>query len=499
VRALNVVAVSAFLASAIWFLHNLAQRQLSAYLRDDAAHALALDASGETPYRWRFRDSEDIIAGRVFGAEEFSFDDDGLRVASPGRAFEIGLPLARPVDLRRFPRLRIDAVSDTTSHVRVVVRQRLEDPEVMTAPAALGANPGALDLSALAWEPARPATAAMVRLRFDLPRGQRLRLRGVTLQRLDGARRIDLMHIASAPVVGWPVDANAVIQSARDVGVDSTPVFLLAHSGTVDQRMLALRQIREAVPAAFVIPEEAQASTFEQARQQATVAPSTSEGPIRWSAAAILVLSLVLMRLRPPRNARVRALLELTLLLAVPLWLVAAGHFTGRIDHLQALLIVTTAIYAISLGVPRTWTWNGSAYAWLLAGAVVALTVAIGVVLHGSSLRDVGSGHVIRYLGWALIQQYLICALCVERWRIVTGSATFAACLSALAFALLHTPNATLMLATFAGGLCWCALYLRERALLPLAFSHAASALLLIALLPPEILISAEVSARFFQ
>jgi membrane protease YdiL (CAAX protease family) len=55
------------------------------------------------------------------------------------------------------------------------------------------------------------------------------------------------------------------------------------------------------------------------------------------------------------------------------------------------------------------------------------------------------------------------------------------------------------MLATFFGGLCWCALYLRERALLPLAFSHAASALVLIALLPPDWLYSAEVSARFFQ
>ena len=49
------------------------------------------------------------------------------------------------------------------------------------------------------------------------------------------------------------------------------------------------------------------------------------------------------------------------------------------------------------------------------------------------------------------------------------------------------------------GGMCWCALYLRERALLPLAVSHAASALLLLALLPRSILASAEVSARFFQ
>jgi membrane protease YdiL (CAAX protease family) len=55
------------------------------------------------------------------------------------------------------------------------------------------------------------------------------------------------------------------------------------------------------------------------------------------------------------------------------------------------------------------------------------------------------------------------------------------------------------MVATFVGGLCWCAIYLRYRALLPLAVSHAASALLLGMLLPVDIVRSAEVSARFFQ
>jgi membrane protease YdiL (CAAX protease family) len=55
------------------------------------------------------------------------------------------------------------------------------------------------------------------------------------------------------------------------------------------------------------------------------------------------------------------------------------------------------------------------------------------------------------------------------------------------------------MVATFVGGLCWCGIYLRYRALLPLAVSHAVSALLLSALLPTDILHSAEVSVRFFQ
>jgi hypothetical protein len=104
-----------------------------------------------------------------------------------------------------------------------------------------------------------------------------------------------------------------------------------------------------------------------------------------------------------------------------------------------------------------------------------------------------------RYFAWALLQQYLICAVSVDRWRVVTGNSALAVYLSALGFALMHTPNAALMLATFAGGLAWCAIYLRHRALLPLALSHTTSALLLVMLLPADVLRSAEVSVRFFQ
>jgi hypothetical protein len=133
---------------------------------------------------------------------------------------------------------------------------------------------------------------------------------------------------------------------------------------------------------------------------------------------------------------------------------------------------------------------------------VVALAVLIGIAAQESGRHGTGTpalNHFSLYFGWALLQQFLICAICTERWRIVTRSPYIAAYFGALCFALLHTPNAALMLATFAGGLCWCAIWLRHRALLPLAMSHAASAIALSALLPTDILHSAEVSVRFFQ
>ena len=158
-------------------------------------------------------------------------------------------------------------------------------------------------------------------------------------------------------------------------------------------------------------------------------------------------------------------------------------------------------MFAVSLSVQKTWQWNGGKRAWILAAGVVLLALIPALLLggiHGAG-RAVSHAQLARYLLWAVFQQYLICAVCTERWRMVTRSDAFAVYLGALGFALLHFPNAALMLATMAGGLCWCALYLRERALLPLAASHAASAVVLLSLLPKEILWSAEVSARFFQ
>ncbi|MBS0570826.1 MAG: CPBP family intramembrane metalloprotease, partial [Proteobacteria bacterium] len=157
--------------------------------------------------------------------------------------------------------------------------------------------------------------------------------------------------------------------------------------------------------------------------------------------------------------------------------------------------------YALRLGFPRDWRLVGSPRAWGLAAVVAAVALCLGLFAHDANLplRPPPVAHVARYLGWALVQQYLVCALVTARWRRTGLPGFIAVWLGAMTFALMHMPNAALMIATFAGGLCWCALYLRERALLPLAFSHAASALILIVLLPPSWLYSAEVSARYFQ
>ena len=519
---LEAVALAALLVLTAWLLNRLAQCQTTAQLRDSAALALALAATGDTSYRWSFRGAEDIVAGRVFGARDYAFEDGELVVRSSGSAFEIGLPLPRPVDLRRFPHLHISATATAPAELRIVARERLDAPARISAaiPLPAGASKLSLDLIALSWtEQAHaappPQSAAMLRLRIDLAAGSTLHLRTASLERIDGAQRIELAQtpriVDPAKVVpadstiiyrlplGAEAQASAITALAKSVDVHSMPLILLPQDGRVERQLLLRNAIFTALPAAIPIPENALAATFAQARIEASVAPPTPAAP--WMALAVYALILGALRYRPARNPRLRALTEIVLVLVGPLWLILGGRLDGNPDPSQLILIALTLAYAISLSLPRHWRWNGSARAWLLAAVVVALAAIVGSIGHrpDSALRTIGGGHIARYLAWALLQQFLICAVCTGRWHIVTGNAALAAYLGALGFALMHTPNATLMLATLCGGLCWCALYLRERALLPLAVSHAASALLLLALLPPDVLLSAEVGVRFFQ
>lgn len=496
-----MLAIGAIVA-AMALLQSVAQWRFNAHLRDAAAHALALSASGATPWHWHFHGTEDVIAGRVFDAASFAFRDGELSATSAGRAFEVGLPLPHPIDLRRFPHLHIAASTDAPGTLRIVSSPSLAAPAHSSAAIALTGGRTAIQIDLSAANCTAKLIAAMLRLRVELPAGKTLHLYEVALDRIDGAQPANLDDTTQVRTIA--MDASPAELTALDTRTDArvTPALQLPQSLRVERQRLLLDEIQAAIPAAIVIPHDEVAAAFAQARTFYGTRSDTGGHELACIIAACsFALTLLLARLRPPSGARKRALLEIVLVLAAPLWLIVGGHFTGKPDHIQDSLIAVTALYAISLGWPRYWNWNGSARAWLLACGVIALAAAIGLIAHNwaSPLREIGAGHVLRYFGWALLQQYLICVVCTQRWKKITSSTFIATYLGALGFALLHTPNADLMLATFLGGLCWCALFLRERALLPLALSHAVSALLLIALTPPDWLYSAEVSARFFQ
>jgi len=524
-RILLAAAYAALIMSSAWLLDRFAQQQLTAHLRDEAAHALALAARGDTPYRWRFDDAESIVAGRAFGAAQFRFAGGELVARSSGAPFDVGIVLRRPVDLALFPQLQIVASADGPVQLEVVVYQRMDAHErVLDATALLrGTDAPPIDLAANAWKEGgkaavAPRVAAVLRLRFRMPADSSLHLRTAALLRDPHAPRLDLRlarRVIDAPVP--PGDASAATpvfrlprsRAAQNVDIDAIaqmyttrqPLLLLPQDARVERQIDFRNAVFAALPGAILIPERGVEAAFAQARAEADGVLAPARPWLRWCLLAMYACALLWSRLRPARSVRVRAVLEAVLALAGPLWLILGERFDGRPDAMQQLLIACSLLYAVALSVPRNWRWAGSRRAWVYALAVVSLAAFAGFALHDWSepLRPIGTAHVARYLAWALLQQYLVCAVCTARWQLAGANRALAAYLGAVGFALLHAPNAALMLATLMGGLCWCTLYLRERALLPLAVSHAASALLLLALLPRSILASAEVSARFFQ
>ena len=521
-KSAAVAAFAALIVVTIWLLDRFARREFVAHLSDQSAYALALAASGGTPYAWRFHTSDDLVAGHPFGTSEFSFADGGLRLPATDATVEVGLPLSRAVDLRSFPLLRVELDAQDSGSFRIVLRETLDSAERVSAPVAFapGEYRAALDVRAVAWDSAEadaPASAAMLRIRRE-PRAAVL-LRNVLLQRpLDYAP----LNIAIAPPLldaaapAAPSDSAvyrlpfAPAQQQVDIAAIAAkwkppqpPLILLPQRGRVEQQIALRNAVYAALPAAILIPEGAYEETFAAARDYAGSRLRPGAPGTDWWVVAAFGAVLLLARWRPPREARLRALLEIGLTLAAPMWLVVSGRIDGGSLHApQTVLIGFSLIYAVSLSLHPSWRLNGSAAAWTAAAAVVGGAVLIGLAARGPGVGSAGAlvlRHFGLYLGWALLQQFLVCAICTERWQAATGSRYAAAYLGALCFALLHTPNATLMLATFVGGLCWCGIWLRYRALLPLALSHAASALALAALLPADVLHSAEVSVRFFQ
>lgn len=523
---LAALAFVALIVVTAFGLHLFAQHAFNAHLRDQAARLLALAGTGGTPYQWRFAGPEDIIAGHPFGSDDFEFSAGSLhwRASAP---VEVGIVLARTMSLRSFPRLHVDATVASAGELRVVVREKLGEREFVSAPVPFNAGryEGILDTGNLAWfidgasesAPA-PRDAAMLRVRFMLAQPGEVTLHSASLRRGAGYSPLNLNAEAvivepgravpsgAVGVYRLPfdsrlqkVDIAAIVESA---GGSAQPLVLLPQRGRVEQQIELRNAVYAALPAAILVPESGYAETFSEAR--ALAASNSREAPVRsqWAPVAVLALLLLVAKFRSPRDPRRRALFEIALTMAAPLWLILGDHFDGTLHASHYALIGLTIAYAISLSLPRVWHWNGDLRAWSYAALVVALALAIGLALHGSAVRETpppGLRQMLRYFGWALLQQYLICAIYTERWNIVTGNRHVAAYLGALGFALMHAPNAALMLATFAGGLCWCAIYLRYRALLPLALSHTACALSLIVLLPADILRSAEVSVRFFQ
>lgn len=469
--------------AALFAFRLLAGALTAQHLAQEARTELASLRAGQPLWRWTFTTTEDLVAGRAFGHADVLAVDDGLQITSrDGTPFDLGLPIARGLDLMHWPILQMDR----RGREPVALSILWQAPGSATcASAPLTWRDAHLDLDLRALDASAPGTArcslpanaGMLRLRLTMAEGQQMVLRNAAL-------------LAADPhaLVPTPQDllGSSGTTAARSSSV-AVPIVRLQATASAEQ-MLARRD--EALawrPAAIVIAD----------------GTSLAGGPPwpmpRWLSwlsvtAYVLVLLAFSRRPRPALTTLLAGMLGPLVLIAGLQWgqrpsvpgviaLGAALAFVLRIQHKTA---------------PPTWRWVGAwrsaGWWWPLAMIPVALSVCL---IWGHALEPVPLRRALVYLGWAALQQWLILGFALGQLEKLLPT-PWAVLVAALLFALLHVPNGTLMQLCFLAELAWAWCFTRQRALLPIALAHATCALLVGAGLVGDGLRSLEVSARFF-
>ena len=490
-----VVVASAFDRYAHW--------RLDRHLDDAAATTLAAALHGQSPWRWDLRRERDVIAGRAFGPATTHFDASGLHVvATSDASVQVGLVLNRPVDLAHFDRLDVTVATPAPLDVSFVLRETLASAECRSAVARFDAGDNRIELGSLGWQcaestQAMPERAEMLRLQFELRRGQAFALRAASLHPATAMR-------ADPAVFGAPhrlppgLDDDALAAFGAKWANEAQPLVELPGDARVEQALATRDALWRTIPAA--IPIAAGSADRVLAEAQALPWPPDAAFPIRaWIVAASWGLLLFGLRLRLPRAPRARALFGILAVLGGPLWFALVPGDAAA----SGAMVVASLAFAASIARQGTdWRLLGSASSWILPVLSVLAALALVAALRDGSpvvaREEELPEYVLRYLAWAAIQQWLVCTILMDRASIVFGTGRAAVLFTSVVFALMHAPNPMLMQLTLAGGLVWTANWLRHRALLPNLVAHATCGIVLANALPREWLRSAEVGIRYF-
>lgn len=492
VGVLVAVAIAAglfALASAITRLH----------VGHAADRAIALYRHGSSPWQWTLRGRRDLVAQRVFGTAGLVPVARGLRLTSRGGTYEVGLPLRGTADLRRTALLTVDMRSTAPLELRAVIRRTLSSPECM---AVLSGAPRqqAWNLRTLEWTHpdgrrcVTPDKAAMLRLNVHQASGRSLLLQRVALRPTAGLALPDPDHPLRLRA-GVPVRAQ--LASLLPESPDSRWPVLEAPATLSPQRLLAWRDaIGRRDPSAVLLPHG-----WRVPRPLPVPASSTSSHlavRVLLDLAYAVVLILLLWR-RP--GVRMRPWIDIGSSLLGPLCVIVGLQIGSPVDATHVLALPMGVLYAVALGIREhsaDWRWFGS-WPARVAPQALLLPTAILVLLFGHAWRTPAPQQVLTYLAWALLQQWLVLAFVMRRLESALHRPVTALLGTATLFALMHTPNARLMLLCFGAELFWGWCFLRWRALLPIAVAHAACALWLQAAVGDGWLRSLGISARYFM
>lgn len=477
-------------------LGRLAAHITGGQLFDQAQQQWAHVEANQPLWQWRLQKPSDLVAGRAFGNATVVRDGGELRITSnDGTPFELGLPIAWSVDLRHWPILQLHLHSEAPGSLGLIWQGSQAPACLAQTDHTIGPNTDGvrIDLRSLAWrsagqsECAAPAVALMLRLRVQLPRGESLRIASAEL--LTTEPMLHLQEVA----VDLPNDATpqSLERFTARAHTWPTPLFRLP-AGVSAETMLAIRdELRGHWPAALIVP----AGMTPHADMRAH-----GDFALVWIACTLYLLALLWLIVWPIKG-RLRPWVEIAGCLLGPLWLVMGLHWGLRLTLVGVAAFGGGLVYAIAIerrDFAQLWRLPEAGRYWLWPLATLIVTLLL-IVLYGHAPRPLLLRHVVAYVAWAWLQQWLMLIVLLRRFEQILPRPSWAIVPVALVFALLHTPNGMLMQLCFVGELWWAWCFMRSRSVLPIALAHAVCALLVESgLAGGTLLRSLEVSARFF-
>lgn len=477
---LAVLAAAAALAA-------LAHWQLASALDARSRALLAAASRGEAMAAWPLSDAEDIIAGRVFGHAGFRFDAAGLHVTSQGEAVEFGLRLGDPLDLRRYGALSLSIHGDPRIRYQWAAYFAGAAGPCRSEPLAAIDDRLDVRLDRLEWQ-CHPSGTIVTSLRLvvDGPSGAVATFGNLAIR---PNAPLDVANTERIPLIDTAERLGATLPALVALPATEQPVAIMPLD-PFDAAGLARRaRARAAVPGLI-------AFTTRDA-----VAPSVEYFPLSQRITPFLFALLLGSWRWPPRSPRARVAVELVAALAMPLWLTVGLRLGTPMNPLDRLFCVAGAIYLWRRVAERSiaWRWIGGLAAWQLPAASVAVALIVAWPLRdASAAASVDALAMLRYLGWAGVQQLIVSRCIADRLTTLGWSVPWISLGAALAFALLHAPNQSLMLLTLLGGLLWTWNWQRHRALLPNVVAHAVCGAIATGLIGRDWLWSAEAGSRFF-
>ncbi len=457
-----------FIAAAMW------QGSLRVYDAEKMSDALKwrwAELNDEPVFSWQFEMPDEIFWPH--GDDSFRWGGGVLRGNHDDPYFYLNLE-GRMIDASRFTELRIRMNSPAGGNLRLFHFQGRDD--VIHAsdfiPVAGGWQTLTLELSGLGWQSRNLVTpdSPIISSSWGGERGL------VTALRLDpvenGAFQVDSVELTDPGYQLRRVEEINLFKGADDelfdrMREDPDRTWHVAQENNLRTPETAHRlrlKIAQQFPSAIVFPRP-------PADEDLAWPPIESGAATPYIPAVVFVIAVLVLVVRDqvgkPWKSLVAVVALITLLEAYIYWL---PHLSASWRVLLAIVVLGAFWELVPRTAPTYLYLEVRTWLWVLPLLVVSLLILVWAGIAGRIDSSIFETLLVYFL-WALVQQFVVAVLVMDRLNRVFGPAGLV--LSAGVFGFLHFPNFALMCATFVLGVFLLTVYDRHRNLFAISAAHA--------------------------